>query len=94
MEWINIKTQKPENNQNILVIAKEGHYFPEVHGLKDIRCQNMYVGYFFDDHEYFKNLNPKLEFCVDCGCSGREFDRAELEVLFWRPLPEFPDELD
>ena len=90
-KWININHIQPPINQSILVAAKEDNYYAEVHGPKDNRCINIYVGYFYDQNESFKKLKKKdIKFVVECGCSGSEYDSANLEVLFWMPLPPLP----
>ena len=92
MKWIDIKQSHTDLEQSVLVAAKEGNYWPEIHGEKDERAVLFYVGHFYNEHECFKTLKPKIEFYVDCGCSGPEFDKANLEVLFWMPLPKLPEE--
>jgi hypothetical protein len=91
-EWVKCSERLPPLKQTVLVTAKEGSYFPEVHG-KDERKLNLYVGFFFDDHADFVSLKPKIIFEVECGCSGYEFDRAYLEPIYWMPLPKPPEDL-
>jgi hypothetical protein len=90
MEWNRVEDMLPEINHNLLVMAKKGNYWAEVHGPIDERPVSMYVGFFYDCNETFKNLKPCIKFQVDCGCSGYEHDRADLEILYWMPLPEAP----
>ena len=93
-EWISVKDNIPPLRTSILVLAKEGYYWREVHGPRDERVLKEYVGSFYDASEGFKNLKPKITFYVDCGCSGREYDKAELEVCFWMALPQLPEVSD
>lgn len=91
-EWIKCSERMPDLKKSVLVLAKSGYYYPEVHGKKDIRDIGMHVGYFYDDHENFKRMKPKIEFMVECGCSGFEYERENLEVIYWMPLPNPPKE--
>jgi len=92
MEWVNIRERMPELNTNILVTCKVGHYWAEIDGSEDNRHLEILVGYLHDEHEHFKALKSHIVFCVDCGCSGPEFDREDYEVTHWMPLPELPRE--
>ena len=92
MDWIKLAEKSPPLKLSVLVLAKTGFYWPEVHGKKDDRAFGMYVGYLYDDYENFKNMKiPKIEFMVECGCSGYEHDRENFEVVYWMPLPKLPE---
>lgn len=91
-EWISVKERLPPLEQKVLVLAKEDYYWEDIHGKKDERPINFYVGCYYDINIGIENLKPKLEFEVTCGCSGPEFDRATLEVLHWLPLSAIPRE--
>lgn len=88
-EWIDVKDRLPDLKQPVLVVAKEGFSWPE-NGSEDERQIQTHVGYFYDANETWKSLEQKIEFIVDCGCSGIEHDRPYLEPIFWMPLPEAP----
>ncbi len=93
MDWIKLAEKSPPLKQSVLVLAKAGFYWPEVHGKKDDRALGMYVGYLYDDCEFIKNVKiPTREFMVECGCSGCEYDRERLEVVYWMPLPKLPED--
>lgn len=75
----------PELLQDVLITAKAGYEWDNERPIK------MYVGYFDDANRFFKNSKPEVKFFVDCGCSGPEFDKENLEVLYWMPLPKLPE---
>lgn len=80
-QW-NFNIKELPVNTNILACAKIGNYWSDIFD-KDDRIIEIVTGYMDDS---FGELNFK----VNCGCSGSEFDRETFEVLAWMPLPEKP----
>lgn len=90
MNWIKVSDRLPDLNTNVLVIAKIGYCW-DIED-KDDRPKGLFIGYFYDTNLMFKNLKPKIEFEVDCCCSGMEHDREEFDPTHWMPLPDEPKE--
>ena len=92
MKWIDAKITLPELKKSVLVIAKSGFYWDKSHRV-DERSIGMHVGFFYDENELYKNGKEKINFEIECGCSGAEHDREEIEVIYWVPLPETPNKI-
>jgi len=86
--WIDIKDEQPPLRKDILVVAKIGYHYS-----KDAHPTDIFLGYFVNKNEGFKHLKIEPEFIVNCGCSGREFDTEDYEVLYWQYPPKKPEGL-
>lgn len=83
-EWIKCSERMPLLNHPVLVYAKAGAL---TNGEPDLRKLKMYLGYF--ERVFFL---PNPLFTCDCDCKGWEHKRESIEPVYWRELPEAPNE--
>jgi hypothetical protein len=81
MEWIRCSDQPAPKDKPFLGYILLGYHHE---GLKDTRKTDIQVIYWVDSKKKFEE---------GCNCSGPEFDKEDIEVKAWMPLPNPPEDI-